>query len=67
MADDMIEPRLLLQDITGLFLVVPEIVPLGKRFQFLDVEVFVGDVKDILPAGRFFFSNFQYLRAMLQS
>jgi hypothetical protein len=54
-ADDMIQSRLLFQDITGLFLVVPEILTQGKRFQLFDVVVFVGDVKDILRVDRFFF------------
>jgi hypothetical protein len=55
MADDMIQSRFLFQDITGLFLVVPEILTQGKRFQLFDVVVFVGDVKDILRVDRFFF------------
>jgi hypothetical protein len=66
-ADDMVQPRLLFENIAGLFLVVPEILPLGKRFEFFKIAVFIRDVKDILRAGRFFFLHSQWLLATIQS
>jgi hypothetical protein len=55
-ADDMVQSRLLFKNIAGLYLVVPEVLPYGKLFEFFDVAVFVRDVKGILLTDRFFFS-----------
>jgi hypothetical protein len=65
--DDMTQACLLFENIAGFYLIVPEILPRGNSFEFLDVSVFFRDVKDIPRAGRFFYSLPQWLQAVLQS